>query len=304
MAEKKPNIRVPVIIAVIFAIAVLALATSRLASHFLKNEESPVSGTLAVAADSLLAPVITRIGESFVSYYPDAVLDVQKKRTQDLIYDFAMGRIQAAVLTGEPTEEERAVIDGNGRSFRLEPVARGAVVCLAHTNSSSMNIGIDALHDLYTSGTSPEGLKPFINGEDQRFQRLVMALIAPDARHLTAWKAASDREVFETVMRDPAAIGFLPVTSVRAFMSEMSGSPRLPVIAAVTTGSENPAVLPSQDAIYEGRYPLCYTLYYLYDPYLPLATGFGAWMTEQGQKGFMRSALAPYRLPSRTIHLD
>ncbi len=305
MVKKNPNIHVPVLIAALFAIAALGVALSFYASDFFAEDESPVSGSLSVGTGSHLVPVIARIGNAFSSYYEDAVIDVQKKSAGDLLYDFALGGVQAIVICGEPNEDEKAVIEGNRRSFRQEAVARGAVVCLIHRDNPSRSFSVDELHDFYTAGSSEDDLKPFISGEDPRFQRLVLELIAPEAGYLTSWETHSDRELFETVMNDPSAIGLLPVTSVRAFMDELPGSAQRPVIAAISTGPEGSLVVrPSQESIYEGRYPLSYTLYYLYDPYHPLATGFGAWMAQQGQKGFMQSALAPFRQPTRIIQLD
>jgi phosphate transport system substrate-binding protein len=100
--------------------------------------------------------------------------------------------------------------------------------------------------------------------------------------------------------RNAAAIMTLPDYATALRSGGYAGSIKAVPVSADVNGKP---VAASPETIYTGDYPLSTDIYYLYDPYDPLATGFGAWLAKEGQKLFERGDMAPYEQLVRTIIL-
>jgi len=262
---------------------------------------SATSGELAFGVGFSLEPVMKPVVRMFSAYYPSARVKVAGGSFEELFNGFLRGDPAAMLVEGSLSDVERSLLEGAGIAYRLEPVARGALVCIANRNGPVDSISVGRLQRLLAGGNSSRRTVAVVNEHDVVLQRLLSGSVS-GGENIHVRPVSGDAGVVRAVAADRNVIGFLPLESVgpKALAAGDSLSIRIvPVSAADTL----PAVMPSQDNVYRGTYPLVYIIHYMYRKQEPLAAGFGAWLAREGQKGFVRSDLAPYRQPVRTINL-
>jgi len=107
--------------------------------------------------------------------------------------------------------------------------------------------------------------------------------------------------LLDRVSKDRYAAAIMTLPEYAASLRSGYGSSIKAVPVSADAGGKPVAASP--ETIYTGEYPLSTDIFYLYDPYNPLATGFGAWLAKEGQKLFERGDMAPYEQLVRTIIL-
>jgi phosphate transport system substrate-binding protein len=101
--------------------------------------------------------------------------------------------------------------------------------------------------------------------------------------------------------RYAAAVMTLPAYAAALRTGDYGGRVKAVPVSALAGGKPVEA---TPETLYSGQYPLSTVVFYLYDPYDLLATGFGAWLAKEGQKLFERGDMAPYEQFVRTIILE
>ncbi|MCG8342639.1 MAG: substrate-binding domain-containing protein [Chlorobiales bacterium] len=269
--------------------------------------ETAKSGILKVGVEPSLAGAVKDIVPVFSHYYPDASVELDSGLFEDLFNGFLRKNIDAMFWSGMPEGYEVSLLERKKMNYRLEPVARNAIVCIVNANNQVPFLTVEELAKIYTARKNrwdeEREIRAYLNNKDLRLQRQFLAIAAPAESHLTAWYAESDKELVKLVAKEPGAVGIMPFSRVTAMMNTGRMSSSFRIVPLCNKRGETP-VMPTQYTVYRGEYPLDYIVYYMYRKEKALATGFGAWLAKEGQKSFVRSSLAPYKQPVRVIKLQ
>ncbi len=308
--------KVMVSVAVVSALAVgmmfvvFQAAKQRTAPH--DAGETAKSGSLLIGVEPSLETVTAALAPVFIRHYPDAVIDYEAGSYEELFNRFLNKEIRAMLVSGTFTSRESAFLENYRVDFRLEPVAKDAMLCVVNDANPVQSLRVDELAEIFTarktsweSGFSDKKeILPVLNRKEKRLQQLFGGMTGVrNEEHLTAWLVDSNRELLRVVAQEKEAVGVLPFSSFQSLLASFPDSSSLRIVALSERKGELP-VLPSQFTLYHEKYPLVYPVNYVYRKNEALAAGFGAWLAEEGQKGFMRSAFAPYRQPVRVITLE
>ena len=268
--------------------------------------ETAKSGVLKVGVEQALAETAGDIVPVFGRYYPDASIELETASFEDLFNRFLQKEIGAMLWRGLPGEYEVSLLGKAKIQYRLEPVAKSAIICIVNAANPLQSICLEDLVKIYTAKKNrwDNGIeiKAYLNNNDIRLQKQFLAMTAPDQSRLTAWHTESDEELIRLVAGEAGAVVIMPLSSALELMPSLRAFSSVKIVALCKKRGAVP-VMPSQSSVYSGEYPLDYIVYYMYRKEKALANGFGAWLAKEGQKGFMRSSLAPYRKPVRVIHL-
>lgn len=268
--------------------------------------ETAKSGVLKVGVEQALAETAGDIVPVFGRYYPDASIELETASFEDLFNRFLQKEIGAMLWRGLPGEYEVSLLGKAKIQYRLEPVAKSAIICIVNAANPLQSICLEDLVKIYTAKKNrwDNGIeiKAYLNNNDIRLQKQFLAMTAPGQSRLTAWRTESDEELIKLVAREAGAVVIMPLSSALELMPSLRAFSSVRIVALCKKRGAVP-VMPSQSSVYSGEYPLDYIVYYMYRKEKALASGFGAWLAKEGQKGFMRSSLAPYRQPVRVIHL-
>lgn len=273
--------------------------------------ETAKSGLLKLGVERSLAAAAGDVAPVFSHYYPDASIELETGLFADLFSRFLRRELRAMLLSGDLGTREISLLKREEMAYRLEPVARGAVVCIVNAANPVQSLCVEELAEIFTarkarwSDSSADGgeIKAYLNNNDVRLQQQFLAMAAPEQSHLTAWHAGSDRELARLVSMEKNAVGIIPLSRVGSLVTSGPASSALRVVPVCRQNGDIP-VMPSQYNVYQGKYPLGYIVYYMYRKNEALAAGFGAWLAKEGQKGFVQSSLAPYKQPVRVINLN
>lgn len=269
---------------------------------------TPISGTLAVAVDRSLVPVAGIQAKAFSEQYPKAVIKLSPESSRPVLR-LLERRVEAALIEGALSAREDSLLATLKRPLKRQPVARNALVFVVNRANPVRSVSVSGLKAVFEGrvnnwqslGGSPGKIVACLDGSNLRARALLSELLAVTPDSLTASAEADMPRLLDRLRKDrnAAAIMTLPAYAA-ALRSGYAGSIRAVPVSA--NGGE--PVEASPETLYTGEYPLSTDIFYLYDPYNPLATGFGAWLGKEGQKLFERGDMAPYEQLVRTIILN
>ena len=153
------------------------------------------------------------------------------------------------------------------------------------------------------SGKETNGITPLVTADDYRLQSVFAAAAGMRKKEIRASGCSSENELIHRVSTDNKAIGLLFRSSLDGPLKADNSYQEVRVIPLARESDGSRPIEPTQQNIFEGRYPLVTTVYYVYYTGDALAAGFGSWLSTSGQKAFEKSSLAPYRAFERTIIL-
>ena len=262
--------------------------------------ETAKSGHLMLAVDRHIAGIAAIQTDNFSRYYSDATVTLLPDDSGNSLKHLLDGSVKAALISGTPEAAEDSLFAQQQRPIRREPVARDAIVCIVNSRNTVISLSTKELGLLF-SERGKSGEVPLVIANDFRLLSLLAAKTGKKRGELSPFSCSSEQELIKRVSFDSRAVGLLFRSSFEQALKE--GDNNNIRILPIGGGGEKPS-LPTQQNIFEGRYPLVTLVYYFYYPGDALAAGFGSWLSSgAGQKAFERSFLAPYRLVERTIIL-
>ncbi len=271
--------------------------------------ETPTRGAAAVAVDRSLIRIMEQQSRNFTDHYPDVRVTLSPEpsgRTLLRLFDREAG---AAVVDGGLIREEDSVVASLKRPVRKEPIARNALVFIVNRSNPSKSVSIGELKGLFSGslsswqslGGGSGRIIPLVDGSDFRSQAVLSESLFGKARKLSASALPDVSELITRVGGDPNACAVVSLPEYAAAL-RAGGGMRIKALPVSRTEDAAP-VAATPENIYSGAYPLVSIIYYLYDPFNPAATGFGAWLSREGQTLFERGDMAPFRQTVRTIIL-
>jgi len=271
--------------------------------------DTPISGTLTVATDRSLVPVAEIQSRAFSERYPKAAITLSKESSQPL-GQLLRRQAGAALIEGNLSAREDSAMSSLKRPVRRQPVARNAIVFVVNRSNAISFITVPELKEIFSGrvtdwkslgGTSGR-IVACLNSKDQRAHILLSEMLFGKTDSLAASAEPDQTRLLNRVRDDNQAVAVmtLPAYAVALRSGDYAGRIRAVPVSALAGGTPVEA---TPETLYTGQYPLSTVVFYLYDPYDPLATGFGAWLAKEGQKLFERGDMAPYEQLVRTIIL-
>ncbi|MBM3163070.1 MAG: phosphate-binding protein [Chlorobi bacterium] len=266
--------------------------------------QSPTSGHLRVAADASLVKAAEEQAGIFTAHYPDASISVVSELPGKTLLSMLKKRAGAVLINGSLTPEEASLLELPEFRGRKEPVARDALVCLVNRNCPVDSITIGTLGAIF-SGSRQEGaeLVPWISRSDYRLLATVSELLGTGIRRIHAREAGSDSLLAVRTASDTRALGLLYLSAYKTLSLPDGIHKQIRMLPVASGQPGSTARMPSEQHLFSAAYPLTTTVSFIYVPGNPLATGFGSWLSKEGQKAFERSYLAPVRQLPRNIIL-
>ncbi|HHE32523.1 MAG TPA: phosphate-binding protein [Chlorobaculum parvum] len=268
---------------------------------------TPISGTLTVAVDHSLMPVANVQSHAFSERYGKASInlddDSMRPVLQLLRHEAGAALIEEALSTAEDS-----VMTSLQRPIKQQPVARNALVLVVNCANPVHSFSLDDLRKIFSGDTTdwkslggPSGpVVASLNGSDLRSRLVLSSLLFGEQGKLKASAEPSLTELLERVSSDRNALAVITMPAWAETLHSGKYGQSLRAVPLVGDDGGEPVVA-SPATVYRGEYPLSTVILYLYDPYKPLATGFGAWLAKEGQKLFERGDMAPYQQLVRTI---
>ncbi len=270
----------------------------------IEERRSATSGKLHVTVDKPLDAAVRAQAGIFRAHYPEASFTVEPDISGKTLLALLKGNADAVLINGSTTPVEDSLLADPKRPGRKEAVARDAIICIVNRNCPADSITVDRLETMLSGqnhGALP--IVPWISRNDYRLLATLRHILKTSGKPLHAMQTDSDSLLAVKVSTDPRAAGILYLSALKTLSLPENIGNRIRILPAGTGEPASRTILPSEQALFDGSYPLATVVYYIYLPGDPLAAGFGSWLSKEGQKGFERSYLAPFRQMPRTIIL-
>jgi len=268
---------------------------------------TPISGSLTVAVDRSLMPVAIIQSQTFSERYGKASITLDGDAMRPVL-QLLRREAGAALIEGALSAAEDSVMTSMQRPVKQQPVARNALVLVVNRANPVRSFSLDDLRMIFSSdatewkslGGQSGPVVACLNGSDLRSRLVLSSLLFGHQDSLQASAEPSLDDLLERVASDRNAVAVITMPAWAKALRDGAYGDRIRAVPLVGDDGGAP-VDASPDTVYRGDYPLSTVVLYLYDPYEPLATGFGAWLAKEGQKLFERGDMAPYQQLVRTI---
>lgn len=188
--------------------------------------------------------------------------NVRHHGTHEAWVALATRRTDLILVAREPSDREKLAARRSGVAFDVRPVARDALVVLAHVANPVDSITVEALRGVY-AGTGPsrwsalggreEEIEPFQREPDSGSQELLLKLVMRDVPVLDPVAVPVVRTMAGVVTRVAMREGGLAY-SVYYYVTNMARNPAVKLLAV-------DGVVPDAASIASGRYPLSEFVY-------------------------------------------
>ncbi|NTU68220.1 MAG: phosphate-binding protein [Chlorobiaceae bacterium] len=270
---------------------------------------SATRGDASVAVDRSLMTVMQLQLKSFSAHYPEARVSITPEPSGRTVLRLLDREAGGAVVDGALIREEDSVVASLKRPVRREPIARNALVFIVNRANPVKSVTIGNLRDIFSGrltewrhlGGLSGQITACIDGSDFRSRAVLSSLLFGKSGKISATATKDIGQLVARVAEDERAAAIVTLPEYAAALRAGKGD-RIKAMPVGRSEATTP-VEASPATVYSGDYPLVSVVYYLYDPFDPTATGFGAWLGKEGQKLFERGDMAPYRQTVRTIIL-
>lgn len=265
-----------------------------------ENQKDTIdSGTIYISADESFKPVIDSEIKVFEALHREAKIVAFYKPEAECISDFAVDSIRMVIITRTFTEqEENFIVD----SFRLAPkslvIAKDAVAVIVNPSSPDSLFTMDEIKQVLT-GRFKENLIPIFDGTraTSTVRFVIDSVLRGDTLTSKTMAATSSGGVIDYVSKNPNAVGFIGVSWIGNHddSTQQSFLKKVKMASLESTDTPSAYILPYQEDIYTGRYPMTRDLVYiLKEKRTGLGKGFANFLSgEQGQLIFRRAYLCP-----------
>jgi phosphate transport system substrate-binding protein len=266
-------------------------------------EESLTSGSIVIAAEPEVVPLVRATARAFQASYPDASIRVVARSSRDAMGDVFANRADLAVVGREIEQVERQAATEARIDMEAYRWAWDGVAAVVHPSNPVNQLSLDDLRGVLTGKITRWGE---LGGADRRImpvlesptwsltQFVARALVSADDTLAAAVLADDDSAVLVTVARTPFALGFVSQSSLGSGVKTLALS-RATGMSYVGLDAES---------VHDHDYPLTrsYNLV-TRTPGRPLSQGFVTFaLSEAGQRLVRDSKRVPASVPVRFTH--
>jgi phosphate transport system substrate-binding protein len=275
------------------------------------NRYDGYRGTLQVACDAGLEPIIRQQKEVF-QYFNDSIqFNIAYEDEKAVFEDFKSKKATFMVLTHQLSEAEiNNLKDHDTIYIKQLPVAYDAVALIGNRDFDDKNLDIELLRKYFSpQSTSPSLPKMVLDNQHSSLVRFVFDYLGYQGKVSPNVSALpSGKEVIAYVSDNKNAIGFIPFNlvsdtdddSIKTLLKNI----KILSLRAKTKDGEIIRVSANQSDIITGDYPLIRTLSAVtrFTHEDNLESLFLSFLSrERGAKIFLKAGLIPVTMPERDI---
>ena len=215
-------------------------------------EDSTSYGTITIAADESLQPMLDQVYEAYQYIYPEAHFRVLYRPEQEAVRLMLKDSARLAFTTRELTANELNVFKTQGIRYNPQFIAIDGVALLVNRNNTDTLITVTELSDIFKGRIKNWGQLAnnalntpitlvFDNANSSNLTFIMQKFGLTDVKGLNLFSAGSNKKVIEYISQNPNAMGFIGVNWISdgdvPLTAELSKNLRVMGVA----GKANPA---------------------------------------------------------------
>lgn len=304
---------------ILFLPVVLLLSSCNRAPNT-KEEDTPTTGTIKIAADETTRPLTDAWLASFHGLYPQAKIEVTYLPETELFRELAYDSVFFVIAAREPRKEENDIFEKKYKPALITKLAYDAIALIVNNSNGDTMLTQERIFSLLTDKISkwnqlnPESknksdVKVYFDGNKSSIVRYFSdTLSGKKITYRNTQVLHSCKEVIEAVSKEKNSLGFINLswisdscdTTAESFLSSV----RVVEVAPPDTSNAGGFFYkPFLANLALQRYPFMRSIYALNtEGRIGLATGFAAFMAgEKGQRVVLKSGVLPAQMPVRLV---
>jgi phosphate transport system substrate-binding protein len=301
---------------------IAAIASIGCGNNTSTNIDTATSGTITIAADESLKPIVDAEIAVFESIYPKAHLRVVYTNEYDAMQLLVNDSARVAITTRELLPEEKAVLDKAVITPRYAPFCKDAIALIVNKRVKDTVFTVEMLEKILNGsiqnwnqvgGKSQSGTIQvvFDSPKSGAVRHLKDSILKGAELSKNCFAVANNEAVIDYVEKNQNAIGIIGTswisdrddTTTVGFMNRITVAEMVPINPAT---AEAATMKPYQAYVALKQYPLWRTVHItLREPRVGLGTGFASFVaSDKGQRIVLKSGLVPATAPVRIVELN
>ncbi len=315
----------PRIVAVIMVLAVSVTVFNGCGPGANKEQaaDNATSGSIKIAADESVQPIIAEELDAFMAGYPKAQISAVYTSEGEAMRLLLADSIRMAVMLRMPTTAETAAFEKQTAKLRTGYMARDGVALILHPQTKDTLLTLGQIRAILTGDLKT---RRQLNAKAADNDSLVCVFDRGNAGNINymqsrfalkteevkgkVFAAGSNTAVIEYVRTHPGAIGFIGVNWISDLDAPTHRTFSESIRVASISDTNGMAGLnyyqPDQASLKTGEYPLRRELILVSrEGHFGLASGFMTYaLSHIGQRIVLKSGLMPAMVPGREVHLN
>jgi len=282
-----------------------------------RSLDTPTSGSITVAADESLRPLIDAEIAAFEGIYTKANINVIYTSEREAIEDLLSDSARCVIVTRRLDSDEMQILTDQKVKGMHRTVAKGAVALIVNKQNPDTLIRLEDLRKILSGETkswktpqsshAPLGIEVVF---DQPNAGIIQYL--RDSLHLFGDKLPENffavngnKEVVEYISRNPQALGLIDVSWI-SDSDDSTANSFLNTVCVVGISTDSVFYQPYQAYVAQGQYPLSREVIVISrEARTGLASGFLSFIaSDKGQRVVLKSGLVPATMPIRIIEVN
>jgi phosphate transport system substrate-binding protein len=285
-----------------------------------KNNDTPTTGKLKIGIDDSYSLMMDSQIYTFESLYQYAKINATYKPEADVLQDLMNDTIQAAVISRDLTDAEKAFFGKKQRIVTTTKIAVDALAFIVNPENPDTNLTMSDIRRIF-SGTDTSWSQldqttkagriniVFDNDKSCNARQISETLLDKKPFPSNTFAVKSNKEVIEYVNKNKNALGVISVSWISDLHDPTSQAFLKKIKVIGVSDKEHPGAgdykKPYQAWIYEKTYPLRRDVYFIKTGLQEsLGSGFASFVAgEKGQLIIFKMGMVPAIAPIRTIKI-
>lgn len=272
--------------------------------------DTPISGTISVAIDESLKPLLDAEINVFEQLYPKAhiqpIYTFENSAIKLLLTDSA----RLAIISRELTAQEDSIVKKQGFKVRHTTIAYDAIAIVQNKENPSDGYSYNQLKEIMGETAKNNGKATqvvFDNAQSGAVRYITDSLLGGKPLNKNCFAVNSNPEVLKYVETHPNAIGIIGVSwiSDRDDTMSLSFLKTVKVARVYTHYVDSPGVQPYQAFIAQKQYPLWRKVIIISkEARAGLGSGFTSFVNnDKGQRIILKAGIVPANAPIRLVQI-
>ena len=286
-----------------------------------KKSDTANTGSIAIACDENIKPIIEAQIDVFTSIYPRAQFSLKSSSEQEIFNSFMNDTTRLIIALRDLNKEEFNFFAQSKLSVKTNIMATDGIAFLINNNQQDTSITYQNLAKIlngeitdwkFSTGNSGPVTLVIDNPASGTARYLKEKLGEKALSNTNVYAVNTTSEVVSFIEKNKNAIGIIGANWISDSGDSTSEDylSRIKILAISSSVSTDKGNLtyykPSQGDLREGNYPFIRNVYVISkESRTGLGTGFASFMGgERGQRIFLKGGLMPATMPSRELNFN
>jgi phosphate transport system substrate-binding protein len=267
--------------------------------------DTPTSGSIKIAVDESLKPLIDAEISAFEGIYRNADIDVLYTTENDAVHQLLTDSARLSIVTRKLTEGEKQKLADQVIFPTQRLLAMGGVALIRNRNATDSTLSWEGLQHLLSGTSTSSEIVVFDQPNSGIIRFLRDTLLLPDSLPDNCFAVKGNANVIRYVSSNRSALGLIDLSWISDH-DDATAKEFLDIINVVAVETDSGAYLPYQAYIAQRKYPLLRDVVVVSrEARAGLASGFIAFMaSDKGQRIVLKSGLVPATMPLRIVEIN